>query len=127
MIKELKYISFISLLYLGFGCSSQYPLTSFYVKNTSSKVINFKVSVVKQSSMGSSEFMLPFTLLPKDSLLMRRIGVKKEALPTVWFSKFVIFPTDSIVFNDAYKSENWHKSYDAKGNPVYTFIITKNE
>jgi hypothetical protein len=102
-----------------------YPVTTFYVKNNSDKTLNFKASVMKYSSMGQFEMTLPFTVLPHDSVLARRIGLKKNAEPITWFTRFIIFPTDSILFNDPNISANWIKSTDTKGRPVYTFKMAK--
>lgn len=102
-----------------------YPMTSFYVKNNSDKPLNFKASVMKYSSMGLFEMTLPFTVLPHDSVLARQVGLRKDAQPTAWFTGFIIFPTDSILFNDPNNSANWLKYTDAKGRPVYTFTLTK--
>jgi len=41
---------------------TNYPMTTFYVKNTSDKVQNFKASIMKQSSMGPFEMTLPFAV-----------------------------------------------------------------
>lgn len=107
------------------GCMVNYPTTSFYVKNNSDKTLNFKASIIKYSSMGPFEMTLPFAVLPHDSVLARRVGYKKDAEPTGWFTKFIIFPTDSIYFNDPKQNGNWVKSIDIKGKPVYTFTMTK--
>ncbi len=107
------------------GCAAKYPVTSFYIKNTSDKIINFKVSVVKPTSTGPFEMTLPFRVFPKDSVLGRKVGMKEGTLPTTWFSRFIIFPIDSVSFNDANNPENWIRSIDNKGHIVYTFSITK--
>lgn len=75
--------------------------------------------------MGQFEMTLPFTVLPNDSVLARKVGLRKDAEPTAWFTQFIIFPTDSLILNDPKNSANWIKSVDAKGRPVYTFILTK--
>ncbi|MGN6435944.1 MAG: hypothetical protein ACTHMM_05395 [Agriterribacter sp.] len=108
------------------GCMTNYPMTTVYVKNNSNKTLNFKASIVKYSSMGGPfEMTLPFTVLPHDSVVARRVGLKNGALPTVWFTSFNIFPTDSVSFNDPNNAANWIRSTDTKGKPVYTFIMTK--
>lgn len=68
---------------------------------------------------------LPFAVPPHDSVLARRVGFNKDAQPTAWFTKFIIFPSDSVYFNDPNKADNWVKSTDPKGKPVYTFTMTK--
>ena len=102
-----------------------YPTTTFYVKNTTNKTLNFKASIIKYSSMGPFEMTLPFSVPPKDSVLARQVGYKKDAAPTGWFTKFLIFPSDSINFNDPNNATNWVKSTDPKGRPVYIFNLTK--
>jgi hypothetical protein len=108
------------------SCMTSYPTTTFYVKNTSDKTQNFKASIMKYSSMmGPFEMTLPFTVPPNDSIIARQVGFKKDAPPTAWFTKFIIFPVDSITFNDPKIDENWVKSTDSKGRTVYTFTLTK--
>lgn len=122
----MKQLLFILPALAFTSCVSNYAMTTFYVKNNSDKTLNFKASIVKYSSMGGPvEMTLPFTVLPHDSVLARRVGLKKDALPTAWFTKFNIFPTDSISFNDPDNAANWVKSTDANGKPVYTFIMNK--
>lgn len=57
--------------------NKDYPITTFYVKNNSTKVINFKPSLIKQSMNGPFEMTLPFTVQPKDSVLARQTRFKK--------------------------------------------------
>jgi len=105
---------------------TNYPTTTFYVKNTSDKVQNFTASIMKYSSMtGPFEMTLPIAVPPNDSIIARRVGFHKEARPTAWFTKFIIFPTDSVAFNDPNIDENWVKSTDEKGKTIYTFTMTK--
>ena len=104
---------------------TNYPLTTFYVKNNTNKTVNFKASIIKFSSMGQSEMTLPFTVLPQDSVLARRANFRKDVLPNQWFTQFIIFPVDSITLNDPNKSENWKKSTDSQGKVIYTFKIAK--
>ena len=122
-MKRLCLILFSASVFAS--CMTNYPMTTFYVKNTSDKVQNFKASVVKQSSMGPFEMTLPFAVPPNDSVVARRIGFRKEAPPTAWFSKFIIFPADSVAFNDPNIVENWVKSTDENGKTIYTFTMTK--
>ena len=102
-----------------------YPKTTFYVKNSTNETLNFKASVIKRNSMGSFEMTLPFAVPPNDSVLARQVNFKKDAEPTAWFTKFTIFPSDSINFNDPNNSMNWIKSTDQKGRPVYIFKMVK--
>jgi len=102
-----------------------YPTTTFYVKNTSDQVQNIRASIMKQSSMGPFEMTLPIAVPPNDSIVARRVGFHKDARPTAWFTKFIIFPVDGIDFNDPDVDENWVKSVDDKGQTVYTFTMTK--
>jgi hypothetical protein len=128
MIKTLNNMKQIILILTIFGltsCMVNYPTTTFYVKNTTNKTLNFKASVLKYSSMGSFEMTLPFAVPPNDSVLARQVGFRKDASPTAWFTKFILFPSDSINFNDPNNATNWVKSTDEKGRPVYTFNMTK--
>lgn len=102
-----------------------YTPTTFYVKNSTDKTLNFKASIIKYSSMGPFEMTLPFCVPPNDSVLARRVSLRKDALPTDWFTKFIIFPSDSISFNDPNNPNNWMKSIDQKGRQVYIFNMTK--
>lgn len=107
------------------ACKTTYQTTTFYVKNNSSKVLNFKASVEKLRSMGTYIMTLPFTVMPGDSVLARKVGIKKGAPPTVWFTQFIIFPMDGVKVNDPKDSASWVPSTDAKGKPVYTFNVTR--
>jgi len=103
-----------------------YETTTFYVKNNSDKPINFQASVIKRNSTGPYEINNAFTVLPKDSLLTRQVGYKKDTEnPHKWFNKFIIFPVKGIEMNDPYKAENWIKGINEKGKPIYTFIIAE--
>ncbi|MFT3704513.1 MAG: hypothetical protein QM802_19250 [Agriterribacter sp.] len=107
------------------SCMTNYPMTTFYVKNNTNKTINFKATIEKLTSMGMRDMTLPFTVLPMDSVLARKIGIKNGAEPTVWFTEFVLFPIDSVQFNDPTDAKNWVRSTDVKGKPVYTFNVAK--
>jgi hypothetical protein len=104
---------------------TNYPLTTFYVKNNSDKTINFKASIIKQSTMGAFDMTLPFRVFPRDSVVARRANFKKNISPTEWFTQFTIFPVDSVSLNDPKDPNNWLKSTDARGNIIYTFTIAK--
>lgn len=121
-MKNIVYI-FISLLLAG--CATNYPLTTFYVKNNTGKTINFKASIIKMTTIGEHEMTLPFMVLPNDSVVARRVNFRKDISPTKWFSQFIIFPVDSVVLNNPNDSTKWVKTTDVKGNPVYTFNIAK--
>ena len=75
--------------------------------------------------MGQFEMSLPFIVLPHDSIIARQVGFKKDAEPIAWFTKFIIAPIDSIKMNDPKKVENWIKTTNTKGQPIYTFNLTK--
>lgn len=75
--------------------------------------------------MGPHEMTLPFAVPPNDSIVARRVGFKKGIEPTAWFTKFNIFPSDSITFNDPNDPANWEKTMDEKGKPVYIFNMTE--
>ena len=122
---KMKRITFISTIFAFAGCMVNYPMTTFYVKNITDKTLNFKASVMKHSQMGQFEMTLPFAVLPHDSVIARKVGFKNDASPTAWFTKFIIFPTDSVQFNDPHIADNWVKTTDEKGKPIYTFTMSK--
>lgn len=105
--------------------SKKYPTTTFYVKNDSEKAINFKSTVLKHSSNGPFEMTVPFTVQPKDSVLARQVGFKKDAEPQNWFTNFTIFPVDGVKISDPNKPENWEKWVNSKGKPCFTFTIAE--
>ncbi len=108
------------------GCMSKnYPLTTFYVKNNTTQTINFKATVLKISSMGPFDMTVPFTVMPQDSVLARRVNYKKDASPNEWFSQFLIFPVEGITFNDPNDASKWIKSTDENGKLFYTFTLGK--
>lgn len=119
---QLAFIMKVSVLA---GCAVNYPTTTFYVKNTSDKTINFKASVMKHSSMGPFEITLPFAVPPRDSIVARQVGFRRDAVPTAWFTQFIIFPVDSVSVNDPNEAGNWVRSTGQNGKPVYTFTIAK--
>jgi hypothetical protein len=122
----MKKIFFILLTTIMFGsCMTNYPTTTFYVKNTSDNTQNFKASIMKYSSMGPYEMTLPFAVPAQDSVVARKVEFRQDAIPTAWFTEFIIFPSDSVAFNDPKNPENWVKSTDEKGKTVYTFTMTK--
>jgi len=107
------------------SCMTNYKMTTFYVKNNTSKTVNFKASVDKFTSAGSFIMTLPFTVLPNDSVLARKVQLRKDAEPTAWFTQFILFPIDSLKLNDPNDANNWIKSTDAKGKQIYTFNVAK--
>ena len=121
----MKNILKLLILFAFTSCMTNYPMTTFYVKNPSNKPINFKTSVIKLSSMGQQLVTVPFTVLPKDSVLARQVGLKIDAKPTAWFHEFIIFPVDNIKTNDPKIPENWIKSVNQAGKTIYTFNLTK--
>lgn len=122
----IKVISILITVFVLTGCATNYPLTTFYVKNNTDKTLNFKASIIKFSSMtGPFEMTLPFEVPANDSIIARKAGFRKDALPTSWFTKFIIFPSDNIIFNDPNQVENWKLSKDTKGKSSYTFTLTK--
>lgn len=130
-MKKTTLIIIISCLLTSCGIlfpwpeNKNYPTTTFYVKNNSEKAINFKSSVIKHSSNEPYEMTVPFTVQPKDSILVRQIRFKKDAEPQEWFTNFTIFPIEGISINDPNKPVNWKKWVDSKGKPCYTFIIAE--
>ena len=87
--------------------------------------MNFKASVEKISTVGPFIMTLPFTVLPKDSVLARSVKLRKDLPPTAWFHEFITFPADSVSLNDPKNADNWIKTTDAKGRPVYTFNLAR--
>jgi hypothetical protein len=82
-------------------------MTTFYVKNNSDKTMSFRASALKYNSSGQQfEVTVPFTVLPHDSVLARKVRLRKGAGPNVWFSRFTILPVDSISLNDPDIPEN---------------------
>ena len=119
-------IILISVLLTSCGALMGFETTTFYVKNNSEKPINFQASVIKRSSLGPFEVNNAFTVLPKDSVLTRQVGYKKNTEnPQKWFNQFKIFPVDGIEMNDPYKPENWIEGIDQKGKRIFTFTIAE--
>ncbi len=111
---------------IPFPESKKYPTTTFYVKNDSNKPINFKATVLKRNSMGPFEMTNAFTVKPKDSVLARQTGYKKDSEnPQKWFTEFTIFPVDGVKINDPNIPNNWKKWTNDKGKPCYTFKIAE--
>jgi hypothetical protein len=75
--------------------------------------------------MGPQILTVPFIVAPNDTILARNVSLHKNAEPQAWFREFIIFPTDSIQFNDPKQPENWVKSFDTKGRAVYIFNLSK--
>ncbi|MBL4643086.1 MAG: hypothetical protein JKY44_05785 [Flavobacteriaceae bacterium] len=105
--------------------SKNYPTTTFYVKNNADKAINFQSTVLKRSSNGPFKVTVPFTVQPKDSVLARKVGFKKDAEPQKWFIEFTISPVVGIKMNNPNKPENWKKGTSIKGKRFYTFTIAE--
>lgn len=121
----MKRTTLVLVILLLVSCTVNYPMTTFYVKNTTDKTLNFKASIVKHSSMGPYEMTLPFEVPPHDSILVRKVGFKKGAEPTAWFTRFTIFPSGSMQFNDPNKAANWVRATDEKGRPLYIFNMVE--
>lgn len=129
-MRKILSILLLSLTVTGCGVlfpwpEGNYPMTSFYVKNSSDKVIDFQSTVVKQSTMGPYEMTVPFTVNPMDSILARQVGFHKDAKPNVWFVRFNISPKEGVVIHNPHKPENWKKGTDSRDKPVYTFTIAQ--
>ncbi len=64
--------TWLLLKFTGFlvftGCITNYPFTTFSVKNNSGKTIHFKASVPKRTSAVPFEMTVPFTVLPGDDV-----------------------------------------------------------
>lgn len=113
------------LIFFSFLSCGTYTMTSFYVKNTSDKNVSFDASVLKFSQNGPYDVNQNFIIKPKDSVLARKVSMKKDVSPEKWFTQFNIFPTDSLEFNDPKDPQNWLKSYSNDGQLIYVFNIVK--
>lgn len=126
-MKKPLLILLVAILF--FACEStdsDYPLTKFYVKNTSSVAISFDASVIKPSQTGSYEVKQSFTVHPNDSVLAREIGFKRDGKePQNWFNTFQINPVDGIVMNNPNLASNWVK-FNVANNPFYVFTLNKD-
>lgn len=112
--------------FIPFTESKNYPTTTFFVKNNSDKTVFFKTTILKRNSMGLFEMNNNFSVNPKDSVLTRQVGFKRDSEnPEKWFTNFTIFHTDGIKYNDPNKSSNWKKRTNEKGQPYYTFIVAE--
>ena len=120
----MKKIIFLFILFTLISCGN-YTMSTFYVKNTSDKQVNFNATVVKYSQMGPYLLNVPFAIKPNDSVLARKVKMRSDLSPENWFEKFEIFPTDSLEYNDPKQSQNWIKTIGKDGNPIYTFKIVK--
>ncbi|TCN52471.1 hypothetical protein [Flavobacterium circumlabens] len=120
----MKKILIVSLILTFMSCGS-YTMSTFYVKNTSDREVNFSAAVVKYSQMGPFLLNVPFTVKPNDSVLARKVKMRNDVSPENWFQKFEIFPVDGVEYNDPKESQNWIKTIGKDGNPVYTFKIVK--
>ncbi len=120
MKKIILFILSLSLM----SCGS-YTMSTFYVKNTSNKPVSFDASVMKFSQNGPYDVNQSFTIKPNDSVLARKASMKNDVSPEKWFTQFNIFPVDGLEFNDPKNPQNWIKTSDKDGKPVYTFNIVK--
>ena len=101
-----------------------FPTTTFYVTNNSTKTINFSSTVVV-FPMSRGPLTRSFSIIPKDTILVRQVEYKKDSEPQKWFLEFKIFPVDGIEMNDPNKAENWIKGINEKERPIYTFTIAE--
>ena len=101
-----------------------FPTTTFYVTNNSSKTINFSSTVVV-FPMSRGPLERSFSVSPKDTILVRQVEFKKDTEPQKWFLEFNIFPVDGVVMKDPNKAENWIKGINERGKPTYTFTIAE--
>jgi hypothetical protein len=116
-------LAFLVLLLTGCG---NYTMSTFYVKNTANKPVSFSASVVKYSSItGPMVVDQTFTVPPNDSVLARRVSLRDNVGPEVWFQKFRIFMAEGLSFNDPKLRDNWVKTIGPDGKPVYTFSLVK--
>jgi hypothetical protein len=120
----MKKITIILITFTLLSCGS-YTMSTFYVKNTSNKSVNFNASVVKYSQAGPYLLNVPFIVKANDSVLARKVAMRSDLTPENWFEKFEIFPIDSLQFNDPKQTLNWKKTIDKDGKPIYTFTINK--
>ena len=108
------------------GAIGGFPTTNFYVKNNSNKPIKFESTVYKYSTIGNYEMKVPFLINPKDSVLARQVGFKKDGKsPQSWFTKFEITEVEGVKIFDPNKPENWKKMKNEKGRIFYTFTIAE--
>ncbi|WP_435263287.1 hypothetical protein [Tenacibaculum sp. nBUS_03] len=126
-MKNKSLILLVLVMFLtSCGAIGGFPTTSFYVKNNSEKPIKFKSTVYKYSSMGNYDMTIPFIVKPKDSVLARQVGFKKDGKsPQSWFTKFEISETEGVRIYDPNKVENWKKMKNKKGQIFYVFTIAE--
>lgn len=122
----MKKYFLLLLIFITASCG-RFPMTSFYVKNNSDQPVHFNATVIKYSgTLGSYPYNQSFDVAPRDSILARRIGFKKNGgSPQSWFTAFDIAPVAETEFNDPTASGNWKRYSDAKGKPFYTFQLVK--
>ena len=121
---QMRKITTLFLLLTLVSCGS-YTMSTFYVKNTSNKPISFDASVMKFSQNGPYDINQSFTIKPNDSVMTRKVSMRNDVSPEKWFTRFNIFPTDSLEFNDPKIPQNWVKTIGKDGKPIYTFNIVK--
>lgn len=110
------------LMVIMTGCYVNYPTTSFWIVNNGDETVNFKASVIKQSSMGPHKMTLPFTIEAGDSTLFRQTGFKTDGNPTYVFSEINFLKRDKDI-NNPKDSVNWIKTVDENGKPKYIFYV----
>jgi|SRR6056297_527246 len=109
----------IILSTLILGCN--YPTTSFWVNNNTDKEVHFTAGAVHLPTY--SIRTLPFSVPPKDSVLVRRIGLKEGGDVTNVFGDISFMTIDSVEIKDPMNPENWEKSKDQNGKPKFTFKV----
>jgi hypothetical protein len=102
------------------GCLMNYPTTTFWVSNKSSKDINFTATAYK---IHFQTMTIPFLVKPNSKVLLRNIGLSEKGNVTHVFSDITFIQSDSILIKDAMNPLNWEKTTDEKGRPMYIFYI----
>ena len=121
---QMRKLTTLFLLLTLVSCGS-YTMSTFYVKNTSNKPISFDASVMKFSQNGPYDINQSFTIKSNDSVMTRKVSMRNDVSPEKWFTRFNIFQTDSLEFNDPKIPQNWVKTIGKDGKPIYTFNIVK--
>ncbi len=124
MKTKLFTLLIMGLFFTQCAVVGSYPVTNFYVKNNSTKPIQFESTVFKYSIR--QNVTVPFIVKPNDSVLARQVGYKKDGVnPQSWFTKFDISEVANVTIFDPNKPENWKKLKDKNGRTFYTFTIAE--
>lgn len=113
-----KLMYFIILFNLA-ACS--YPTTSFWVNNDSNKEVHFTAGAYHIPSR--TVRYLPFKVNPKDSVLVRIIGLKKTGDVTNVFENIKFLEPNGLNVKDPMIPQNWIRTIDEKGKPKYIYKI----